>query len=125
MPVTMNIVYVAVVLASLMQLSSALECVSCENATCIPPPPTCEIGQRPCSCCLECRVGLGGECGPFSVECNANLVCLTNNGAYNGRPPYWTGLVGKCILPSGLLPSTATPSQIIPTLPKLLTKNVG
>ncbi|XP_046548726.1 single insulin-like growth factor-binding domain protein-2 [Haliotis rubra] len=118
-----NILYIAGLLASLMPLSSALQCISCVNATCIPPPPSCEVGQRPCSCCMECRVGLGGECGPFSVECESRLVCLTNAGAYNGRPPYWANVVGKCILPSALLPSSATPSQITPSLITLLKKN--
>ncbi|XP_041379504.1 uncharacterized protein LOC121392319 [Gigantopelta aegis] len=78
----------------------SLTCVSCQNATCTPPLPGCELGRRVCSCCVECRMELGDACTSFTAECESELVCLTQAGAFIGRPPFSMNyLVGQCIKP--------------------------
>ena len=56
------------VVAVTVAVASSLKCVPCDQTTCVPPPPGCELGRRVCSCCNECRVPEGGRCGPFTAE---------------------------------------------------------
>ncbi|KAK7101506.1 serine protease HTRA1-like [Littorina saxatilis] len=84
-------------LAALVAATSALQCAPCNEATCTPPPPGCELGTRVCSCCHECRVKEQHACGPFSPECESHLVCFTNQGVFVGRPPWSSSAQGRCI----------------------------
>ncbi|KAL8602396.1 hypothetical protein ACOMHN_022908 [Nucella lapillus] len=97
------------VAASLLEMkgvaNARIRCASCEGVKCVPPSPGCELGRRPCNCCLECRVQHGGDCGPFTTECESHLVCHTFDGQLHvGRPPVDSGFSGRC-LPSPAMPT--------------------
>ncbi|XP_076448289.1 uncharacterized protein LOC143285006 [Babylonia areolata] len=92
----------------------AVRCASCEGARCVPPPPGCELGRRPCSCCFECRGREGAGCGPFTPECESHLVCHTYDGQmYVGRPPVHTLFSGTCVRSPAMPTASPLPLRAI------------